>query len=342
MPAETENNSMSMGKRKAAILLKMLDIDGVTNVTRYMSQLKVQELAYIATDIKNIPKDELDSVVTEFNEMMPSSSETVSFDSNFATELLKRQVKEDKYFALDFLKRTNLMQEDLTQSYLLREKLLIKQLTDTIISEHPQVAAFIMSYLPIDKAGKIMSKISPERYTDLVYRIYNMKAPNGMALKHLDVILGEKLNCLVTSGTTDVGGIDSLVKIIKGTSGNIQKSIIENLDNEHPELCEQVKQRIIVFEDIVLLDGRSVQKVLKEIDMHTLALAVKKVGDEIRDIIISNLSERAGCTLKEEMDSLGKVPLREVESAQQKIVEIIRQMKERDEITIRREGEIYV
>lgn len=338
----SEKEKLLRGKRKAAILLKMLDIGGVTNVTQYMSQLKVQELAYIATDIKDIPKDELNNVMSEFNDIMPSSAETVSFDSNFATELLKRQVKEDKYFALDFLKRTNLMQKDLTQSYLLREKLLIKQLTDTIINEHPQVAAFIMSYLPIDKAGKIMSHISPLHHTDLVYRIYNMKAPHSMALKHLDIILGEKLNCLVTSDTTDVGGIDSLVKIIKGTSGNTQKSIIESLDNEYPDLCEQVKQRIIVFEDIVLLNNRSVQKVLKEVDMHTLALAIKKADDEIRDVVTSNLSERAGFTLKEEIDSLGKVPLREVESAQQKIVDIIRRMKEHEEIIIRREGEIYV
>jgi len=325
MPAKTKKEAVPPGKRKAAILLKMLDLDDVANVTQHLNQLDVEELAHIATNIKNIPENELNNVVSEFSDLIPSTENTVSFNSDFATELLNRPAKQERYFALDFIQRADL-----------------KQLVDIMRNEHPQVIAFILSYLPHDKAGKIMSHISPGSHIDLVYRISNMETPHSLALKYLDKMLNEKLSCLASSSTIDVGGLDSLVKIMRKVGRNAEKQIIENLEKEYPDLCEQIKQRMFIFEDIVLLDNRSVQKVLKEVDMKTLALSLKKASEEIKDLISSNLSERARGALMEEINSMGKVPLRDVESAQQEVVETIRRMEEQGEITIRREEEIYV
>jgi len=325
MSAKTKKETVPQGKRKAAILLKMLDLDDVANVTQHLNKLDVEELAHIATNIKNIPENELNNVVSEFSDMIPSIEKTVSLKSDFTMECLNKPAKKERYPALDLIQMADL-----------------KQLVDIIRNEHPQVIAFILSYLPYDKAGKIMSYIPPDLHADLVYRILNMETPHSLALKYLDKMLNEKLSCMSSSKSIDVGGLDSLVKIMREVGRDAEKQIIENLKKEYPDLCEQIKQLMLNFEDIILLDNRSVQKVFKEVDKKTLVLSLKKASDEIKDIIFSNLSERARGALMEEINSMGKVPLRDVESAQQEVVETIRRMEEQGEITIMREGEIYV
>jgi flagellar motor switch protein FliG len=169
-----------------------------------------------------------------------------------------------------------------------------------------------------------------------------MEPPNPVALKQLDRMLSDKLNTLTVTGSVDVGGIDSLVKIMRGVGRNSERSILQRLDVTNPELSEEIKSRMFVFEDIVLLDNKSIQKVLKDVSMSILALALKKTPQDIVDLILNNLSERAKAVLMEDINSMGKVPLKDVEMAQQEIVEIIRRMEEAGEVTIRKEEEVYV
>jgi flagellar motor switch protein FliG len=215
-------------------------------------------------------------------------------------------------------------------------------LVEIIQNEHPQVIAFILSYLPYDKAGDILQTLTAEEQTDIAYRISTMQTPNPIALKHLDHVLGEKLNLLSSSADMEVGGVDSLVKIMRGVGRKSEKTILENLETVDPELSKEIKGKMFVFEDIVQLDNRSIQKVLKDVNMNSLALALKKCSTEISDLIMGNLSERARAVLMEDISVMARVPLRDVEMAQQEIVEIIRRMEEAGDIVIRKEEEEYV
>jgi len=312
-------------KKKAAIVLKMMGLDEAANVTRYMNQLDVRELARIASDMKNVSGEYLNSITKEFLDMIADSSDMITFDEDFSSEIIKRSANEDHFLSLDFLQRADK-----------------KQLMEIIHNEHPQVIAFILSYIPPDQAGAVLSRLSQEQHADIAYRISTMETPNRMALIHLDKMLGEKLSSLASSSSMDVGGVDSLVKIMRGVGRSSERTILEHLESQHPELCEEIKNRMFVFEDIVLLDNRGIQKVLKEVDKNILAMALKKTTPEIKELITQNMSERAKAALIEDIGSMGKVRLREVEVAQQEIVEIIRRMEESEEIVVRREEEVYV
>lgn len=312
------------GKQKAAIVMMMLGLDDAANVTKHMNQLDVRELAEISSNLNNVPKSQLESVLKEFLEYMPAGMETVSFDEDFSSEIIKRSMG-DRFFSLDFLQRAD-----------------EKQVYEIIRFEHPQVIAFILSYVPADRAANILSQLAPEVQADIVKRISAMEPPSIIALRNLDKMLGEKLNYLASSGTIEVGGIDSLVKIMRGVGRNSERVILEQLENTAPELAQEIKERMFVFEDIVLLDNKNIQKVLKEVSMNVLALALKKATPEINELIMKNLSERARAALNDDMQSMGKVPLKEVEAAQQEVVEVIRRMEEAGEITIHKEEEVYV
>ncbi|MFP4496742.1 MAG: flagellar motor switch protein FliG [Vulcanimicrobiota bacterium] len=313
------------GKQKAAIILMLLGLEDASLITQHMNHFDVRQLAEISAEMKNISKEQLNQVLMEFMQMLPDENDTIVFEKDFSSEILKRSYGNEQLFSLDFLQRADQ-----------------KQLLEIIIHEHPQVIAFVVSYLPPDQASSLLSALPERIQAEIAYRISSMESPSHWVLKLLDRMLGEKLNLLASSKAVEVGGVDSLVKIMRGVGRNSEKVIIEQLEEDYPELAEEIRSQMFVFEDMVQLEAKSIQKVLKDVNMSTLALAMKKASDEIKELIMNNLSERASKVLQEDIESMGKVPLREVEAAQQEIVETIRRMEEAGEITVRKQEEVYV
>jgi len=316
--------SMS-GKEKAALIMMMLGVDDAAEVTRHMNQLDVRELAAIAPKLVGLTENDLDEALGDFQGKLSSSGWVSTLDSEFSWDFIRGSAAEERFHSLDFLQRADK-----------------NQLLEIIKHEHPQVITFILSYIPADLAAGLLNQLPPKMQADIAYRISNMEAPNRLALKHLDNILGEKLDFLAAPSAVDVGGVESLVKIIRGAGRKSEMVILEELGESHPELSAQIKAKMFVFEDIVLLDNISIQKLLKNIDMKLLVLALKKASDDITNLVMNNLSERAKSMLQDEMQFLGKIPLKEVEAAQQEVAETIRRLEETGEITIRKEDEVYV
>lgn len=313
------------GKEKAALVMMMLGVDDASEVTRYMNQYDVRELATIAPRLSGVTEGDLMGIMSEFSEKATSESLISSFENDFSWDFIRGSASEDQFYSLDFLQRAD-----------------SNQLLEIIKREHPQVIAFVLSYVPPEQGAGILAKFSPKQQADLAFRISSMDTPNRTALKHLDRMLGEKLDFLAASGSIEVGGVDSLVKIIRGAGRKTEKQILEELNESHPDLSEEIKSQMFVFEDIVNLDNISIQKLLKAVDTKLLVMALKKASDELKDLIMKNLSDRARSMLQDEMQFLGKVPLREVEAAQQELAETIRRMEESGEIVIRKEDEVYV
>ncbi len=208
-----------------------------------------------------------------------------------------------------------------------------------IQQEHPQTIALILSYLDPQKASFILSSLPTEVQTNVARRIALMDRTSPEVVREVERVLEKKLASLSSEDYTSAGGVDNVVEIINMADRKTEKFIIESLEEEDPELAEEIKKKMFVFEDIVLLDDRSIQRVLREIDGQELAKALKSVDIPVQEKIFKNMSKRAASMLKEDMEFLGPTRRKDVEESQQKIVSLIRKLEEQGEIVISRGGE---
>ncbi|KUK13723.1 MAG: Flagellar motor switch protein FliG, partial [bacterium 42_11] len=213
------------------------------------------------------------------------------------------------------------------------------QLLSVIQGEHPQTIALILAYLSPEQAASVLSGLPPELQVDVARRLATMDRTSPDVIREVERVLERKLSTFVSQDFTMVGGIDALVEILNRSDRGTEKNILEALEEQDPELAEEVKRKLFVFEDVVLLDDRALQRVLREVDMKDLALALKGASEEVREKFFKNMSKRAAQMLKEDMEYMGPVRVRDVEDAQQRIVNIIRQLEEAGEIVIARGGE---
>jgi flagellar motor switch protein FliG len=213
------------------------------------------------------------------------------------------------------------------------------QLLNFIQNEHPQTIALILSYLDAPKSALIMSSLPHQIQADVTRRIAKMDRTSPEVLREVERVLERKLSTLSNEDYTMAGGVDVVVEVLNNVDRSTEKSIIEALEEEDPELAEEIKKKMFVFEDIVLLDDKAIQKVLRELDNQDLAKALKAVDTEVQEKIFRNMSKRAAGLLREDMEFMGPIRLKDVEEAQQKIVNIIRKLEEDGEIVVARAGE---
>jgi flagellar motor switch protein FliG len=208
-----------------------------------------------------------------------------------------------------------------------------------IQQEHPQTIALILAYLDPQKASVILQNLPVEIQSDVARRIATMDRTSPDVLREVERVLEKKLSTLSSEDYTAAGGVESIVEILNLVDRSSEKSIIESLEEDDAELAEEIKKRMFVFEDIVLLDDRAIQRVLREVDTQALSKALKSVDVEVQDKVFKNMSKRAAAMLKEDMEFMGPVRLKDVEDAQQKIVASIRRLEDSGEIVIARSGE---
>jgi len=316
---------------KAAVLLRYLGEDNVQGVLKLLGKDNATKLTSIMKGLDDVSEDTINEIIRETLNRV--STPTVRAKNRLTAEQ-----------ANNYLKRFEEAENDETEEIDLigfLQKADHKQLIELIKNEHPQVIAFILSFIPSDISSQIMPLLSPEMQADAAMRIATMGTPQKDMIKYLNKMLGNKIK-LLTSKTMQVGGVESLVKIMKGSGRNSERIILDHFLKEKPELAYEIKNLMLIFEDLVLLDDTSVQKILRDIDTKILAKALKKTTPEIRDMIMKNLSERARSILSEEIEALGMIPIKEVERAQQQVVEVVRQLEEKGEITINKEKEELV
>jgi flagellar motor switch protein FliG len=213
------------------------------------------------------------------------------------------------------------------------------QLLNFIQNEHPQTIALICAYLKPEQAALIIGGLNPEAQSDVAARIALMDRTSPAIIREVEKILERKFSAVVTQDYFNAGGIKSLVEVLNRADRSTEKTIIESLEEQNPDLAEEVKKLMFVFEDIVLLDDRSIQRVLKDVDTRELALALKATNDEVKQKVFKNMSERMSSIIKDELDFMGPVRLRDIEEVQQKIVAQIRKLEELGEIIIGRGGQ---
>jgi len=212
------------------------------------------------------------------------------------------------------------------------------QLINFIQNEHPQTIALILSYLKPQQASIVLSALPQDKQADVARRIATMDRTSPEVIKEVERVLEKKLSAIVTEDFTAAGGVQAIVDILNNVDRGTEKYIMETLEVEDTDLAEEIKKRMFVFEDILTLDNRSIQRFLREVDNNQLAIALKGTNDEVKNKIFANMSKRMAEMVKEDMEFMGPVRLKDVEEAQQKIVNVIRKLEDAGEIVISRGG----
>jgi flagellar motor switch protein FliG len=323
------------GRQKAAIFLVSLGSEISSEIFKHLREDEIETLTFEIARLETVEPEFKDAILQEFQDLMMAQNFITTGGIDYARELLEKSVGSQK--AIDIINR-------LTSSLQVRPFDFIRRtdpahLLNFIQQEHPQTIALILAYLEPTKASIILQNLPDEIQSEVARRIATMDRTSPDVLREVERVLEKKLSTLSSEDYTAAGGVESIVEILNLVDRSSEKSIIEALEDEDPDLAEEIKKRMFVFEDIVMLDDRAIQKVLREVDTQELAKALKAVDTEVQDKIFRNMSKRAAGMLKEDMEYMGPVRLKDVEEAQQKIVSIIRHLEDTGEIVIARSGE---
>lgn len=328
-----KNNDIS-GTQKAAILLISLGPERSASIFKHLKEEEIETMTLEIANTRSISPSTKDQVLDEFYEICLAQQYIAEGGITYAKELLEKALGVEK--ARDVIGK-------LTASLQVRpfefvRKTDASQLLNFIQDEHPQTIALILSYLSPGQASTIIASLAPDKQADVAKRIAQMDRTSPDVIKEVEKVLERKLASLVNQDYTIVGGVDSIVEILNTVDRGTEKHIMETLEIEEPELADEIRRKMFVFEDILSLDDKSIQRVLREVDNNELAVALKGSNEQVQTVIFNNLSKRLAAMIKEDMEYMGPVRLKDVEEAQQKIVNIIRKLEDSSEIIISRGG----
>ena len=323
-----------LGVQKAAILLIALGPERSAHVFKHLKEEEIEDLTLEIANTRAVTPQVKEQVVEEFYQVCLAQQYIAEGGISYAKELLEKALGADK--ALDVIgKLTASLQ---VKPFEFIRKTEATQLLNFIQDEHPQTIALILSYLTPSQAALIVSALPPDRQADVAKRIATMDRTSPDVIKDVEKILESKLASLVNQDYTIIGGVDAIVEILNTVDRSTEKHIMEILEMDEPELADEIRKKMFIFEDILLLDSRAIQRVLRDVDNSDLAVALKSANEEVQNAIFSNLSSRLASMIKEDMEFMGPVRMKDVEEAQQKIVNIIRALEESNEIVISRGG----
>ena len=322
------------GIQKAAILLIALGPEKSSLIFKHLKEEEIEDLTLEIANTKSVTPQVKDKVINEFYEVCLAQQYIAEGGIGYAKELLEKALGTDK--AMDVIgKLTASLQ---VKPFEFVKKTDASQLLNFIQDEHPQTIALILSYLSAGQAATILGALIPEKQAEVARRIATMDRTSPDVIKEVERVLESKLSSLVNQDYTIIGGVDAVVEILNTVDRGTEKHIMETLEVEEPELADEIRKKMFVFEDILLLDDRAIQRVLRDVDNNDLAIACKGSTEEVQNAIFSNMSKRLAEMIREDMEFMGPVRMKDVEEAQQKIVNIIRKLEDSAEIVISRGG----
>jgi flagellar motor switch protein FliG len=326
------NTTSMTGLRKAAILLVRMGKEYSSRVLAGMSESEVEEISAEIARLGKLEPDMVGDVIDEFY-AMATTRHAGAGGMAYARELLEASLGPER--ATLILDRLQASMTDMPFNFLSHAD--PRQLLSYVQYEHPQTIALVLAHIPSALASSILSGLPPEVQSDVAHRIAVMDRTSPEVIRQVELALQRKLSTVLQPDElSTVGGLQPLVDIINRADRTTERLILEALEARSPEIAEEIRRRMFMFEDIVNLDDKSVQLVLRSVEGNELALALKGVTDTVRDKITTNLSTRAAENLLEEVELLGAVRLTQVEEAQQSIIRTIRQLEEQGQIMVRR------
>lgn len=321
------------GRRKAAIVLVSLDSETAASVLKHMKDDDIEQLTLEIATLGKVTPEQQESALEEFYQLALAQEYIAQGGIDYAKQILEKALGTAK--AMEIINRLSANLR--VTPFAFARNVSPEQLTGFIEGEHPQTIALVVAHLRPDQAALVLSALPPDLQADVALRVAQMEGARPEVIKEVEEVLERKLTTFGTQEFQAAGGVKSLVEVLQNVDRSTEKVILERLEEENPEIAEEIKNLMFVFEDIVFMEDRYVQMIIREIDSKDLALALKAASDEVKDKIMRNMSERAATMLQEELEYLGPVRLRQVEEAQMKIVAVIRKMEEAGQIVAIRE-----
>jgi len=334
MPKTAASEGGIKGVQRAAILLISLGPERSAGIFKHLKEEEIEELTLEIANTRSVTPQVKEEVINEFYEVCLAQQYIAEGGIGYAKDLLEKALGAEK--AMDVIgKLTASLQ---VKPFEFVRKTDATQLINFIQDEHPQTVALILSYLVPQQAAQVVSALPPEKQADVARRIAVMDRTSPEIIKEVEKVLESKLASLVNQDYTIIGGVDAVVEILNTVDRGTERHIMETLEVEVPELAEEIRKKMFVFEDILLLDDIAIQRVLRDVENNDLSVALKNANEEVKNAIFNNVSKRLAVMIKEDMDFMGPVRMKDVEEAQQKIVNIIRKLEDSGEIVISRGG----
>jgi flagellar motor switch protein FliG len=324
------------GRQKVAVLCMALGPEFAAKIAQQLNPEEMESISFEIARLENVTGQMADSVLKEWHETIRAADFLAEGGVDYAREILERAFGKDK--AGDMLQRIETQLADTAGLHRLR-KADPQQLGNMLRNEHPQTIALILAHLEPAHTASVLKEIESSVGTEVIYRMARMEKISPEMLQLIERSLASETDLQVTQGMSASGGPHAVAAVLNLVVPSLEKDLLERLQQRDPELCEQVKNLMFMFEDIIGLDDRSVQRLLREVDTKELALALKAASEELRKRIMGAMSTRAVEALREEMDFLGPVRVRDVETAQTKIVAQVRLLEEAGEIVISAGGD---
>lgn len=329
------------GVRKVALVLIALGPHISASILRHFEEHEVEQIALEIASLRETKHTLVNSVLEEFYELAHAGELMAIGGEDFAEDMLRSAFGDNR--AGRVISRLDVLRESSNLPFEAFRKADPVQVANLIQNEHPQTIALILAYLKPEQAGVVLSQLNHDLQIEVATRMATMDRAGLEVVKEVESILQSKFaSVLKQDRGAFVGGVKSLSEVLNRVDRSTERNIIENLERFDPELAESVKKLMFVFDDVIILDDRSIQRVLRELDSKDLSLALKGAGDEVQYKIFRNMSERAAGMLREDMEALGPVRLKDVEETQQKIVNVIRRLEEAGEVVISHGGEDIV
>lgn len=338
MEADKLNTKRLTGPQKAAIFFLTMGEEYTTSFFKELDENSIKKIGKYMAEITYIPSDIIKTVMDDFLKNFKSDSNLVISGEEFLKEVVSKTLSKEtakEVFKVIGDKSKNTLFSDLAD-------ISVENLTNIIKGEHPQTIALIMTYLPCEKAAEILNILPEELKADIAFRILNIGQIDLDIVDELDGLIKKDIS-KIGMNTTSVDGINVLANILNEVDGDTEKSVLSLIENEDADLAGMIKQIMFVFEDLLEVDDRYFRDILQNVDNQLLAKALRTGTDEMKEKIMSNLSERASEMLKEDMEVMGMIKLSEVEQAQQDIIKTAKRLESEGRIVLTKgKDDVYV
>ncbi len=328
------------GIQKSALMMVALNVDAASQIFKHLDPMDIESISAEISRVKNIPPSVVDEVLDDYSDMVTAQQYVVEGGIDFAQQVLEKSFGMAR--AVEIIDKVKAITT--LHGFDVLKKADSTQLVNFLSKEHPQTIALIMSHLNPDQTAEAIKEMPDELRTEVVYRIATLGKISPQTLKQIERVVDDLAGLSINQQMSKIGGTKSVATILNRTSVSLSKEIIASIEEKSDDVAAEIKRLMFIFDDIVQLQDKDIQRILKEVDRKDLGYALKITDEAVKDKIFGNMSERAADLLKEELQFMGPVRLKEVEAAQARVVDVIKQLEEQEEITINMRGseEVYV
>ena len=329
------------GVQKAALLMIALDVDIAAEVFKHLDPVDVENISAAISQVKNTPSNTISTVMEEYHNMVTAREYLLEGGMDYAQAILEKSFGLSK--AVEIIEKV----KDITtlRGFDILKKVDSSQLVNFLNKEHPQTIALILSHLSPDQTANAIKELPDELKADVSYRIATLGKISPLTLKQIEKVVDDMASLSMSNTIAKIGGTKSLATILNRTSVTLSKEILEKIEEKDVEVAAEIKRLMFIFDDIIHIQDKDIQRILREVDRKDLALSLKIGDDKLKEKIYGNMSERAADLLKEELQYMGMVKLKDVEAAQARIIDVIKSLEESEEISLNIRGmleEVYV